>query len=233
MKVQRQIDPKSYQSANGFIYLNDQVEGVEKSHVVANFRNAGRMLRGEDPGDGFYGMIFQDSDAAKWLEAVASAVTRFPDAQLEKEADELIELIAQAQDKDGYLDTRFTLKDRDKRWTNLCEGHELYCMGHMMEAAAAYFEATGKRTLLDVMIRNAEYLYQRFGGPAGLSGPPGGGIGAAEAVPRHRQRALPEAGGAFYRRARREPPLLSGGSEEAGLDGVAYERGGHPVYAVR
>ena len=67
MKVQRQIDPKSYQSANGFIYhyqqlvkdvvipyqyqvLNDQVEGVEKSHVVANFRNAGRMLRGEDPG---------------------------------------------------------------------------------------------------------------------------------------------------------------------------------------
>ena len=179
MKVQRQIDPKSYQSANGFIYhyqqlvkdvvipyqyqvLNDQVEGVEKSHVVANFRNAGRMLRGEDPGDGFYGMIFQDSDAAKWLEAVASALTRFPDAQLEKEADELIELIAQAQDKDGYLDTRFTLKDRDKRWTNLCEGHELYCMGHMMEAAAAYFEATGKRTLLDVMIRNAEYLYQRF-----------------------------------------------------------------------
>ena len=173
MKVQRQIDPKSYQSANGFIYhyqqlvkdvvipyqyqvLNDQVEGVEKSHVVANFRNAGRMLRGEDPGDGFYGMIFQDSDAAKWLEAVASALTRFPDAQLEKEADELIELIAQAQDKDGYLDTRFTLKDRDKRWTNLCEGHELYCMGHMMEAAAAYFEATGKRTLLDVMIRNAE-----------------------------------------------------------------------------
>ena len=107
-------------------------------------------------------MIFQDSDAAKWLEAVASALTRFPDAQLEKEADELIELIAQAQDKDGYLDTRFTLKDRDKRWTNLCEGHELYCMGHMMEAAAAYFEATGKRTLLDVMIRNAEYLYQRF-----------------------------------------------------------------------
>lgn len=179
MKVQRQIDPKSYQSANGFIYhyqqlvkdvvipyqyqvLNDQVEGVEKSHVVANFRNAGRMLRGEDPGDGFYGMIFQDSDAAKWLEAVASALTRFPDAQLEKEADELIELIAQAQDKDGYLDTRFTLKERDKRWTNLCEGHELYCMGHMMEAAAAYFEATGKRTLLDVMIRNAEYLYQRF-----------------------------------------------------------------------
>ena len=93
MKVQRQIDPKSYQSANGFIYhyqqlvkdvvipyqyqvLNDQVEGVEKSHVVANFRNAGRMLRGEDPGDGFYGMIFQDSDAAKWLEAVASALTR-------------------------------------------------------------------------------------------------------------------------------------------------------------
>ncbi|MGN1105482.1 MAG: glycoside hydrolase family 127 protein, partial [Huintestinicola sp.] len=69
---------------------------------------------------------------------------------------------AAAQDEDGYLNTRFTITDREKRWTNLLEAHELYCAGHMMEAACAYFEATGKRTLLDVMERNAEHIYRHF-----------------------------------------------------------------------
>lgn len=179
MKFQNQIDQSHYHSSDGFIHhyqklikdvvipyqyeiLNDRIEGAEKSHVIANFINAGKALRGEDVGDGFYGMVFQDSDAAKWLEAVGFSLVIFPDAALEAKADALIDIIAAAQDTDGYLNTYYTIKDRDKRWTNLCEGHELYCAGHMMEAACAYYEATGKKTLLDVMEKNAEHIYQHF-----------------------------------------------------------------------
>ncbi len=142
--------------------LCDEAPDTEKSHVVQNFINAGKAVRGEDVGDGFYGMVFQDSDAAKWLEAVAFSLSLMPDSELEATADRLIDIIADAQDTDGYLNTYFTIKDKEKRWTNLLEGHELYCSGHMMEAACAYFEATGKRKLLDVMERNAEHIYNRF-----------------------------------------------------------------------
>ena len=179
MKQQRQIDVKRFESTEGFIYqyqklikevvipyqyavLHDQVEGVEKSHVVANFENAAKAVRGEDIGDGFYGMVFQDSDAAKWLEAVAYSLVNFPDTDLEAKADSLIDKIEAAQDTDGYLNTYYTIKDKDKRWTNLLEGHELYCSGHMMEAAVAYYEATGKDKLLRVMQKNAAHIYQHF-----------------------------------------------------------------------
>lgn len=178
MKKQQQISIQAY-SPDGFIgryqkliketvipyqysVLCDAAEGAEKSHVVQNFVNAGKALRGEDVGDGFYGMVFQDSDAAKWLEAVAYSLAVIPDPELEATADALIDIIADAQDADGYLNTYYTIKDREKRWTNLLEGHELYCAGHMMEAAVAYFDATGKRKLLDVMLRNAEHIYRHF-----------------------------------------------------------------------
>ena len=145
-----------------YAVLCDKAEGAEKSDVVKNFENCAKVLRGEDAGDGFYGMVFQDSDAAKWLEAAAYSLALFPDEELEKRANELIELIASAQDRDGYLNTYFTIKDKDKRWTDLLEGHELYCAGHFMEAAAAYYEATGKDTLLKVMEQCAEHIYNRF-----------------------------------------------------------------------
>ena len=117
MKTQKQIPVTSYK-ASGFTekYQNivhstvipyqysvlwDKADGAEKSHVAANFINAAKALRGEDPGDGFYGMVFQDSDAYKWLEAAAYAVADKPDENLERQADELIDLIADAQDKDA------------------------------------------------------------------------------------------------------------------------------------
>lgn len=142
--------------------LSDKAPDAEKSHVIANFINAGKALRGEDCGDGYYGMVFQDSDAAKWIEAAAYSLSCQPDAELEKTVDSLVELIAHAQDSDGYLDTAFTIKDSERRWANLLEGHELYCAGHMMEAACAYYLATGKRRLLEVMQKNAEHIYRRF-----------------------------------------------------------------------
>ena len=142
--------------------LRDEAEGAEKSGVVENFINAGMVLRGETPYGDFYGMVFQDSDAAKWLEAAAYSLANFSDSELEEKADRLIDIIAAAQDKDGYLNTRFTISDKEKRWTNLLEAHELYCAGHMMEAACAYYEATGKNTLLNVMLKNTDCIYERF-----------------------------------------------------------------------
>lgn len=179
MKVQRQIPQNAFTAGNGFIgryrrlvkdvvipyqygVLEDSIPDTEKSHVIANFINAGKALRGEDTGDGFYGMVFQDSDAAKWIEAAAYSLASYPDKELENTVDRLIDIIADAQDEDGYLNTYFTVKDREKRWTNLLEGHELYCAGHMMEAACAYYEATGKKKLLDVMLKNAEHIYNVF-----------------------------------------------------------------------
>lgn len=180
MKVQSQIPQKAFVPEDGFIknfqklikdvvipyqydVLHDNAkDNAEKSHVVKNFINAGKALAGLDTDDGFYGMVFQDSDAAKWLEAVGFALSIFPDKELEANADKLIEIIANAQDTDGYLDTYFTIKDKDKRFTNLLEGHELYCAGHMMEAACAYYETTGKKKLLDVMEKNVECIYNTF-----------------------------------------------------------------------
>lgn len=179
MKAQTQIKINQYRPTEGFIrkyqqlikhevlpyqydVLNDNAEGAEKSHVIQNFINAANVLNGKDKDDGFYGMVFQDSDAAKWIEAVAYSLSLFPDKELEEKTDQLIEIIARAQDKDGYLNTRFTIEDKEKRWTNLLEGHELYCAGHFMEAAVAYYEATGKDRLLKVMLKNAEHIYNRF-----------------------------------------------------------------------
>ena len=144
--------------------LNDRVENVEPSHAIDNFRNAATLLetgKKADNGD-FYGMVFQDSDVAKWLEAAAYSLLIKPDKELEQRIDELCDLIAAAQEEDGYLDTHFTLQCPERKFTNLLEGHELYCAGHMMEAAVALYEATGNRKLLSVMEKNADLLYRYF-----------------------------------------------------------------------
>lgn len=142
--------------------LNDRIPGVEKSHAVENFRLAAQVIETDSCSGEFHGMVFQDSDVAKWLEAAAYSLALKPDAALEKRCDEMIALIGRAQQKDGYLNSYFTVKERGKRWTNLREAHELYCAGHMMEAAVAYYECTGKRNLLDIMCRMADHIYTRF-----------------------------------------------------------------------
>jgi len=138
--------------------LNDLVDDAEPSHSIENFR----IAAGESEGE-FHGRVFQDSDTAKWLEAVAYSLMTHPDADLEAKADEIIRIIEKAQQPDGYLDSYFTVKEPDKKWTNVRDWHEMYCAGHMMEAAVAYAKATGKRTLLDVMMRMARHIYEKFG----------------------------------------------------------------------
>lgn len=138
--------------------LNDRIEGIETSHCIHNFR----IAAGEETGE-FMGAVFQDTDVAKWLEAVGFALTAQRDEKLEKLADETIDLIGKAQQPDGYLNTYFTTKEPNLRWTNLMEGHELYTAGHMIEAAVAYYEATGKRKFLDIMCRFADLICKTFG----------------------------------------------------------------------
>jgi len=138
--------------------LNDKVPGAPPSHAMENFRIAAGLAKGE-----FYGFVFQDSDVYKWLEAVSYCLMSQPDLELERLADEVIDIIVKAQHPDGYLNTYFTIKEPKKRWTNLRDNHEMYCAGHLIEAAVAYYQATGKRKLLDAACRLADHIDSLFG----------------------------------------------------------------------
>ncbi len=149
--------------------MNDRIPDAEPSHCLDNFEIAAGRKSGE-----FYGAVFQDTDIAKWLEAVGFSLAANEDSELEATADRVIELIAEAQQEDGYLDTYFIIKEPDRKWKNLCEGHELYTAGHMMEAAAAYYQGTGKRKFLDIVEKLADLLCDTFGTEEGkIHGYPG------------------------------------------------------------
>lgn len=107
--------------------------------------------------------IYWESDVAKWLEAASYTLGRFPDPALEAQVDTVIELLASAQQPDGYLNSYYTVVEPDKSFTNLRDQHELYCAGHLIEAAVAHHEATGKDTLLNVMLRYADLIDTTFG----------------------------------------------------------------------
>lgn len=126
-------------------------------------------------GEGFTGPVFADSDVYKALEAVAYSLATDPDPELDARADAVIAQIAAAQCDDGYINTAYQVqRGLDKRWTNLRDNHELYCAGHLFEAAAAHFQATGKRTLLEVATKFADHIAARYGdAPGQQSGYPG------------------------------------------------------------
>lgn len=138
--------------------LNDRAGADEPSGAIHNFRIAAGLEKGD-----FYGLVFQDSDLYKWIEGAAYSLRHHPDAKLEHTIDEIVDLAGKAQQPDGYLDTYFIIKGLDKRWTNLHDCHELYCAGHLMEAAAAYAETTGKTKLLAIACRLADHIGSVFG----------------------------------------------------------------------
>ncbi|WP_020432391.1 glycoside hydrolase family 127 protein [Paenibacillus riograndensis] len=150
--VQEVVIPYQYEA------LHDRLPEAEPSHAIANFEIAAGRRTGE-----FHGFVFQDSDLAKWLEAVGYSLRLKRDPELEARADAVIDLVAAAQQPDGYLNTYFTVKEPGKRWTNLQDCHELYCAGHFIEAAVAYYEATGKDKLLNTMRRMVDHISSVFG----------------------------------------------------------------------
>ena len=141
-----------------WLALNDALPGTEPSGCLRNFR----IAAGKETGV-HHGFVFQDSDASKWLEGVAYSLLSHPDPELERKADEAVETMIAAQQPDGYLNTYYTITAPDRRFTNLRDNHELYCLGHMIEAAVAYHRATGKTALLEAAERYADLADRTFG----------------------------------------------------------------------
>lgn len=146
----------------------------EETHRIDNFAVAGSLKEGHQEG-----YRFNDSDVYKVIEGAAYAIHIHRDAELEAYVDGVIDLIASAQEEDGYLYTAKTAFDPENpsvrvkdRWDNIRDDHELYCVGHMYEAAVAYYQATGKRKLLEVALKNADLIDSVFG-PDGMRYPSG------------------------------------------------------------
>lgn len=137
--------------------LNDEIADAEPSHCISNFKIAAGEAEGE-----FQGWVFQDTDLAKWLEAVAYSLSYEKNEALEALADEAIALVGRAQEKNGYLNTHFSIKTPGRQFKNLKEGHELYTAGHFIEAAVAYYKVTGKDELLRIMCRMADLICEVF-----------------------------------------------------------------------
>ncbi|MBV9851555.1 MAG: glycoside hydrolase family 127 protein [Armatimonadetes bacterium] len=139
---------------------------LDKLAEAGNLRNLELAAAGAT--EGFVGPVFADSDVYKALEAVAYSLATDPDPELERRVDEIIAQIAAAQRPDGYLNTAYQVKiGLKRRWTNLRDNHELYCAGHLFEAAVAHFQATGKRTLLEVATKFADHIDSVFGDAPG------------------------------------------------------------------
>lgn len=180
--VRKEVIPYQWEA------LNDRVPDAAPSFCMHNFKVAGKLMqekkekgaafeeptytfRGfealpEDPAhpdDKFYGFVFQDTDFSKWIEAVAYSLTQYPDEKLEKTADEAIDIVCAAQLENGYLDTYYIINGMDRAFTYLRDHHELYCLGHLIEGAVAYYEATGKDKLLKAACRFADYVADYFG----------------------------------------------------------------------
>ena len=180
--------------------LNNRVPEATPSFCMHNFEAAGRLnqkretlgkayeppkytYRGfavfpdkvEDAKDDeFYGFLFQDSDFSKWIEAVGYSLATHPDPVLEETADKAINIVCAAQLPNGYLDTYYIINGMDKSFTDLRDHHELYCMGHLIEGAIAYYEATGKDKLINAAKRFADYVSSVFGTEEGkIHGYPG------------------------------------------------------------
>ena len=138
--------------------LNGRVTDERVSSCIDNFRIAAGEKQGKHSG-----AVFQDTDAYKWLEAAAFCIQIGKGDALRERADDLIGLIERAQQPDGYLNTFFTIDSPELRWKNLTEGHELYCAGHLIEAAVAYYNATNSVQLLEVAKRFADLIATVFG----------------------------------------------------------------------
>lgn len=180
--------------------LNDRIPEAEASYCMHNFKAAGLLnekmrkkgdafeapkftyrgfavfpeKREDAKEDEFYGFVFQDSDFYKWIEAVGYALTTGPDPVLEETADRAIDIVCSAQLPNGYLDTYYIINGMDKSFSDLRDHHELYCLGHLIEGAVAYYQATGKDKLLKAAERYADYVASLFGtGEGKINGYPG------------------------------------------------------------
>lgn len=144
--------------------------GYRMLEVAGNFENlriaAGRSVRR------YQGPVFMDSDVYKWIEAAAYEHGRVPSDWLLSHMTTAIDVVAAAQGDDGYLNSHYQVAEPGRRWTDFAQGHELYCAGHLFQAAVAHRRATGDERLLAIARRFADYLDSTFG-PGKRPGTPG------------------------------------------------------------
>lgn len=165
-----------------YVALNDKIDKAEKSRCIDNFIKASKTVKDIKSGKevpvfpvdkweytdensdsrSFKGWVFQDSDIYKWLEAVSYSLQNHYDKTLFNEAKKCIDLICSAQLDNGYLDTLYIINDRDKIFTNLKDRHELYCFGHLAEAAVAFYNSTGEDKLLSAACKFADLICNTF-----------------------------------------------------------------------
>ncbi|CAN5522604.1 glycoside hydrolase family 127 protein [soil metagenome] len=151
---------------NRAVTIPSQYQHCESTHRIDNFRRAA----GTKPGE-FVGIYFNDSDVYKWLEAAASSLAGpehsrgafSRDSNLQKMVDDTIDVIAAAQQPDGYLNTYFMFDLAQERWSNLKDKHEMYCAGHLIQAVVAHHRATGESKLLTVATKLADHICATFG----------------------------------------------------------------------
>lgn len=142
---------------------------ADKSHAIANLKIAAGKMDGH-----FFGMDFQDTDVYKWLESAAYVLNYAPSKALRAHADSVVDLIADAQEDDGYLSTMFQIEMPERKFKRLQQSHELYSMGHYIEAGVAYYQVTGNQKALQIAEKMADCLDQHFGtAPNKVPGIPG------------------------------------------------------------
>jgi DUF1680 family protein len=156
------------QEVNRTVSIPVNLEQLEKAGNLEDFR-----LAAAGKHEGYKGPVFMDSDVYKALEAASYSLATHPDPVLSAKLDAIIATVASAQQPDGYLDSHYTVNEPDRRWTNLRDNHELYCAGHLIEAAVAHYRATGQKNLLDVATRVADHIDSVFGPAPKRLGYPG------------------------------------------------------------
>ena len=156
-------------AVNRTVSLQHSLDKLESTGAIANFDLAAANKR-----DGYRGPVYSDSDLFKTLEAVSYSLATDPDPALAARLESIIARVAAAQHDDGYLNSWYAVNAPGKRFTNLRDHHELYCAGHLFEAAVAHHQATNSTTLLDVATRYADLIDRTFRtGPAPREGYPG------------------------------------------------------------
>lgn len=158
---------RRYQQLNHTTSLAHGYRMLERNGNFHDLRLAAGLAEGD-----YRGFVFMDSDVHKWLEALAWAQTHGRDANLQHMADEVIGWILAAQQPDGYINSYYTVAEPQKRWQDLAHGHELYCAGHLFQAAVAFARVTGDNRLLNASRRFADLIANTFA--PGKTETPGG-----------------------------------------------------------
>ncbi len=161
--VVKEVLPYQWQVMNdqADIDISDDPQGngsTKNSHAIANLKIAAGLMKGHH-----YGFPFQDTDVYKWLEAAAYSLKYNPDEDLKKITDGLIDLISEAQEDDGYLSTEFQIDYPDRKFKRLKQSHELYTMGHYIEAGVVYYQITGNEKALNIAKKMANCIDSNFG----------------------------------------------------------------------